>query len=300
LSSSSRGLADPEEPAALKLIVSYDGSGFAGSQIQPGQRSVQEELERALSRLFKQESRITLAGRTDQGVHAAGQVASLPDYRPDLDNETIGRALNAGLPEDLAVVSVERVKPSFHARFDAKWREYRYRLWIGSREPLARQQVWLAPGTLDADLISEAAGALVGEHDFGAFAGGGQGVPWSPRQETPRGTVRRVFCSELVAIDPWWRESDSQGQLLEYRIAADGFLPRMVRNIAGALVEIGRGVQPPSWIEELLAVRDRRYAAGTAPPQGLILWRVGYGAERPPERIDVKNCGCGPGTEEQK
>ena len=292
-------MADPEEPATLKLVVSYDGSGFAGSQIQPGQRTVQEELEQALSRLFKRETRITLAGRTDQGVHAAGQVATLLDCRPDLENETIGRALNASLPDDVAVVSVERVETSFHARFDAKWREYRYRLWIGHREPLARQQVWLAPGGLNADLIDEAASALVGEHDFGAFAGGGQGVPWSVRHERPRGTVRRVFCSELVSIDPWWREADGQGQLLEYRIAADGFLPRMVRNIAGALVEIGRGVQPPSWIEELLALRDRRYAAGTVPPQGLILWRVGYGTERPPERAELEQCGRGPGTEEQ-
>jgi tRNA pseudouridine38-40 synthase len=285
---------------SLKLVVSYDGSGFAGSQIQPGQRTVQEELERVLSRLFQQETRVTLAGRTDQGVHAAGQVASLPDCRPDLYNETIVRALNASLPEDVAIVSVERVEPSFHARFDAKWREYRYRLWVGNREPLARQQVWLAPGTLDADLITEAANALIGEHDFGAFAGGGQGVPWSARKEAPRGTVRRVFCSELVSIDPWWRESDGQGQLLEYRIVADGFLPRMVRNISGALVEIGRGVQPPSWIEELLALRDRRYAPGTAPPQGLTLWRIGYETERPPERTAGDERGRGPGTKEQR
>jgi tRNA pseudouridine38-40 synthase len=287
-SASNDRVEDPAEPASLKLIVSYDGTVFAGSQNQPGQRTVQEELERALSRLFNQETRVTLAGRTDQGVHAAGQVASLPDVRPDLENETIARALSALLPEDVAVVSVERVEAGFHARFDAKWREYRYRLWIGNREPLARQQVWMEPGRLDAGRMDAAAAVLVGEHDFGAFAGGGQGVPWSARQEAPRGTIRRIFCSELVAIEPWWRETGSQGQLLEYRIVADGYLPRMVRTIVGALVEIGRGAQPPTWIDELLALRDRRCAAGTAPPHGLTLWRVGYGTERPPERAESR------------
>jgi tRNA pseudouridine38-40 synthase len=289
---------DPGESASLKLIVSYDGSGFAGSQIQPGQRTVQGELERALSRLFKQETRVTLAGRTDQGVHAAGQVASLSDCRPDLENETIVRALNAALPEDVAIVSVERVEAGFHARFDAKWREYRYWLWIGHREPLVRGQAWLASGRFNAALMDEAARALVGEHDFGAFAGSGQGVPWSVRQQAPRGTIRRVFCSELVSIESWWTETEDRGQLLEYRIAADGFLPRMVRNIVGTLAEIGRGVQPPTWIDELLASRDRRCAAGTAPPQGLILWRIGYGTERPPERTNLKERGRRPGTEE--
>jgi tRNA pseudouridine38-40 synthase len=298
-SSSNDDVTDPGKPASLKLIVSYDGSGFAGSQIQPGQRTVQEELERALSRLFNQKTRITLAGRTDQGVHAAAQVASLPHCRPDLDAETIVRALNAQLAKDVAVVSVERIEAGFHARFDAKWREYRYRLWVGQREPLARQHVWMASGRLDAGLMNEAARALVGEHDFGAFAGSGQGVPWSERQEAPRGTIRRVYSSELFTIDPWWRVTAGQGQLLEYRIVADGYLPRMVRTIVGALAEVGRGTQPPAWIDELLAVRDRRCAAGTAPPQGLTLWRIGYGTERPPERADLKERGRRPGTEEQ-
>jgi tRNA pseudouridine38-40 synthase len=271
------------ESSTLKLVVSYDGTNFIGSQIQPGQRTVQEELERALSRLLQQETRITLAGRTDRGVHAAGQVASLSDKLPDLENETIGRALNAQLPADVAIVSVERGGPGFHARFDAKWREYRYRLWIGGRQPLARHQVWMANGIIDADLMRESASLLVGEHNFGAFAGGGQGVPWSERQEAPRGTIRRVYLSELVEIDPWWAEPAHQGQLWEYRIVADGYLPRMVRSIVGALVEVGRGKRSDSWLSELLAVRDRRCAAGTAPPEGLNLWRVGYENDRPPE-----------------
>jgi len=268
----------------LKLVVSYDGADFAGSQVQPGQRTVQEELERALSRILQKETRVTLAGRTDQGVHAAGQVASLPDLRPDLANGTIERALNAILPEDVAIVSVERADAGFHARFDAKWREYRYRLWIGNREPLARRQVWMTPGTLDASRMKVAADALVGEHDFAAFAGGGQGVPWSAKQEAPRGTIRRVYVGELLKIERWWAEPVRQGQLVEFRIVADGYLPKMVRNIVGALVEVGRGSRPPAWIEELLAVRDRRCAAGTAPPEGLSLWRVGYRSERPPVR----------------
>lgn len=265
----------------LKLVVSYDGTDFSGSQIQPGQRTVQGELERALSRLLPEETRITLAGRTDRGVHAAGQVVSLPDTRPDLEHETIARALNALLPADVAIVSVERAKARFHARYDAKWREYRYRLWVGNREPLVRRQVWMTAGQLDAERMISPAAALVGEHDFGAFAGSGQGVPWSARQEAPRGTNRRVFHTEFVRMDPWWAQAGRQGQLWEFRIVADGYLPKMVRNIVGSLVEIGRGNRPQTWIEELLAARDRRCAAGVVPPEGLHFWRIGYGTERP-------------------
>jgi len=280
--SSNDAICGPVKPATLKLVVSYDGANFNGSQIQPGQRTVQEELERALSRLLNQEARITLAGRTDRGVHAAGQVASLPDGRPDLGSETIERALNSLLSADVAIVSAERVEVGFHARYDAKWREYRYRLWMGSRQPLVRHQVWMANGFLDAGLMRESASLLVGEHDFGAFAGGGQGVPWSERQKAPRGTIRRVYFSEFLRIDPWWAEPAHHGQLWEYRIVADGYLPRMVRTIVGALIEIGSGNRPGSWISELFTVRDRRCAAGTAPPEGLNLWRIGYGTEPPP------------------
>jgi tRNA pseudouridine38-40 synthase len=265
--------------ATLVLVVSYDGSRFAGSQVQPNARTVQGELDRALQRLAGGPVRLVFAGRTDGGVHAAGQVVSLPDPRPDLDAATLAKALNAGLSDDLAVVGVERRPSGFHARYDAHWREYRYRIWAGTPQPLARSFCWQRRGWLDPAAMDDAARRLVGTRDLAALAGGGEGVPWSARQERPRGTVRRIYLCSCRCLTPWWGEPD--GTLVEVRVAADGFLPRMVRNIAALLIEVGEGARAPGWIDEVVASRDRRHGGGTAPPHGLILWRVGYGDEEP-------------------
>lgn len=272
----------PAGPGTLKLTIAYDGAGFAGAQAQPGQRTVQEELERALTRLYGRHERATLAGRTDSGVHAAGQVVSVADRRADLDVATLTRALNAILPEDLAIRGIERIDEPFHARFDARWREYRYRIWTGLPAPLARTTAWQIARQLEFEAMVEASRALIGEHDFAAFAGGGEGVPWSERQQTPRGTVRRVYDAGMQTMDPWWWPKVGQGELIDVRIVADAFLPRMVRNVVGALVEIGCGRASPDWVATLLTARDRRLAGMTAPAHGLILWRVGYGDEAPP------------------
>ncbi|MGH2559057.1 MAG: tRNA pseudouridine(38-40) synthase TruA [Thermomicrobiales bacterium] len=266
----------------LKLTVAYDGANFAGSQVQPGQRTVQEVLEGALARLFGRQERATFAGRTDRGVHAAGQVVSVVDRQPNLAPEALVRALNAILPDDVAVCRIERFEDAFHARFDARWREYRYRMWIGPRSPIARGIVWRITGRVDATAMRQACGTLIGERDFAAFASGGEGVPWSERQQAPRGTVRQVFSVGIYRLDPWWNANAEPGSLLELRIVADAFLPRMVRNIVGTLVEIGRGAHGPEWVETLLAANDRRQAGMTAPPHGLILWQVGYGDVSPP------------------
>jgi tRNA pseudouridine38-40 synthase len=266
-------------PATLVLVVSYDGAGFAGSQEQPGARTVQAELEAALARLAGAPVRTVFAGRTDRGVHAAGQVASLPDPRPDLDRPTLLQALNAALPDDLAVVGGERRPSGFHARYDARWREYRYRVWAGPPQPLARSLCWQRRGELGVEAMDAAARRLIGERDWAALAGGGEGVPWSPRQHRPRGTVRRILRCSCRRLTPWWGEA--AGALVEVRVAADGFLPRMVRTIAALLVEIGEGRRPPEWLDEVVAGRDRRHGGGTAPPHGLILWRVGYGDDEP-------------------
>jgi tRNA pseudouridine38-40 synthase len=265
----------------LKLTLAYDGAAFVGSQRQSGQRTVQEEVERAFARLYRRPVPAIFAGRTDHGVHAAGQVVSVADERADLGVETMVRALNANLPDDVAVVDLERVTGPFHARFDAGWREYRYRLWTGRPAPLARDQVWRMDCSLNGGAMRRAISSLVGEHDFAAFASGGEGVPWSERQRAPRGTRRRVFAAELHEIDPWWGASRDRGVCLEFRIVADAYLPRMVRNIVGVLVEIGRGVRSPEWVVDLFEARDRRQAGKAAPPHGLILWRVGYGGEPP-------------------
>jgi tRNA pseudouridine38-40 synthase len=269
------------ERQQLMLTLAYDGRRFSGSQRQGSRRTVQAELERAIGALWEAEAGTVFAGRTDQGVHATGQVASTADLRPDLDGRTVRKALNVRLPADCAVTRVERRSAGFHARYDATWREYRYRVWTGPRQPLIEGLVAQRERPLDVDAMRAAAGLLVGTHDFAAFAGGGEGVPWSERQREPRGTVRTMFRSGVRTLSPWWGEA-AGGTLIEIGVAADGFLPRMVRTIAGVLFEIGRGERPVEWMRELLVGRDRRLAGQTAPADGLILWRVGYPGDAMP------------------
>lgn len=257
------------------LTIAYDGRLFFGSQRQGSRRTVQAELERAFGELWEAETKTVFAGRTDQGVHATGQVVSAPDLRPDLDGQTVRKALNVRLPADLSVKRVERRNAGFHARYDAIWREYRYRLWTGTRQPLIEGSVAQRERRVDRDAMSDAARQLVGRHDLAAFAGGGEGVPWSERRRAPRGTLRTLLCCSVSRLDPWWGR-ETEGELIEIRVAADGFLPRMVRNIAGALIDVGRGERPAGWITDLIVGGDRRLAGKTAPADGLILWRVGY------------------------
>jgi tRNA pseudouridine38-40 synthase len=261
----------------LTLVVSYDGAGFVGSQRQANGRTVQQELETALARIAGTAVSTVFAGRTDAGVHAAGQVVGLRDPRPDLDEATLVRAINAALPDDLAVLRAKRRPAGFHARYDAIWREYRYRIWSGMPQPLARSLCWQRRGALNVERMDLAAARFVGERDFAAVAGGGDGVPWSARQDLARGTTRRVIGCSCRSLAPWW--GPAVGDLIELRVAADGFLPRMVRNIAALLVEIGEGRRETASIDEVLAGRDRRLGGGTAPPHGLILWRIGYPGE---------------------
>lgn len=272
---------EPHEPEGrtLVLTLSYDGAGFAGSQVQPGRRTVQGELEAVIERLAGSPVRTALAGRTDAGAHAAGQVVSLPDVRPEMGDTAIMRAINAGLPDDVAVVAARRAPNPFHARFDARWREYRYRIWFGTPQPIARGLTWQRRNRLDWAAMDEAAGGLVGRRDLAALAGGGEGVPWSDRATMPRGTVRTILRCSCRPLEPWW--GAAAGGLVEIRIVADGFLPRLVRNTAALLVSVGEGRMDAGELDRVIASRDRRQAGGTAPPRGLILWRVGYGADEP-------------------
>jgi tRNA pseudouridine38-40 synthase len=172
---------------------------------------------------------------------------------------------------------VARCPRSFHPRFDARWREYRYWLAPGLISPFISRYAWTPRGDVDASAVRAGASILVGTHDLASFTSGGEGVPWSPRATRPRGTTRTVFacdCQEL-ATNFAWHEGRST-KLLEVRVVADAFLPRMVRNMVGALVEVGQGRQEPGWIAQLLAARDRRHGSVVAPPQGLTLWRVGF------------------------
>lgn len=265
--------------SVLALTLAYHGGNLAGSQTQPGQRTVQGEVEASLSQLFHRPAGLALAGRTDRGVHAAGQVGTCTDHRPDLAVSVVAKAVNARLADDIAVVAAERRPGGFHARFDARWREYRYRLFTGPPDPLMRDRAWHRRETLDETRMVEGAILMMGERDFSAVAGSGQGVPWSARHQDKRGTVRRLIRCDCRTAPS---ESDaSRGMVMEIRAVADGFLPHMVRNIVGALVDVGRGRRDPEWIAELLESRDRRAGSTTAPAHGLTLWRVGYGDDEP-------------------
>lgn len=265
---------------SFRLTLSYDGTDFSGSQVQPNQRTVQGELQSVLGAIAAAPVQTTFAGRTDRGVHAIGQVAAatLPSWRAaELD---LRSALNASLPNDMAASDVVFCEEWFNPRFDATWREYRY--WIAPTviNPFLERYAWTLRSAVNFDAIQAGASRLTGTHDFASFAGGGEGVPWSRRAAQPRGTRRTILVCEgrQISFSPcFWAPQCATG--LEIRVVADGFLPRMVRNIVGALVEIGQGKQDPNWINELLEARDRRLGSIMAPAQGLVLWRVGFGED---------------------
>jgi tRNA pseudouridine38-40 synthase len=262
---------------SFRLTLAYDGTDFSGSQVQPDQRTVQGELEAGLGKLSSGSVRALFAGRTDSGVHAIGQIAMVRSLEWTASEEGLQRALNAYLPDDLVATNVVRCSESFHPRFDALWREYRYWIAPGLDSPFLGRYAWTTRADVDPSAVSAGATRLVGTHDFASFASGGEGVPWSPRAARPRGTTRTVFvsdCRELATNFPWHEGQPTK--VLEVRVVADAFLPRMVRNIVGALVEVGQGRRDPGWISELLAARDRRLGSVVAPPQGLTLWRVGF------------------------
>lgn len=276
----------------LKLTIGYDGTGFWGSQRQARERSVQQVLEETLAQLAGRDVRSEFSGRTDRGVHAVGQVVCCEDIRPEMAEQDIRKALNRLLPNDVAVSQVGRVGEEFHPRYDAAWREYRYRFWVGGKQPLMDRYCWVRRTALDVERMNQAAGFLVGTHDLAAFTGGGEGVPWSDRAKARRGTIRTISQCSVRDVEPWWGIMPHTGTGLELRIVADGFLPQLVRTVAGALVSVGQGDRDPNWIQELLAAADRRVGPALAPANGLILWRVGYGNEVPdPDPDDTQAVG---------
>jgi tRNA pseudouridine38-40 synthase len=243
----------------FKLTLAYDGTGLVGWQRQAKGTSVQGLLEDVLGELDAREVTVAGAGRTDAGVHAHGQVASVSLQRP-IDARTLVRALNARLPDAVRVLDATAVSGDFHARFDAVSKTYHYRIWNADvLSPFERAYVWHVPARLDFDAMAAAASVFVGQHDFAAFQGSGT---------SPSSARRTVFVSRV--------QTDAT-PLVTYEIAGDGFLRHMVRNIAGTLVEIGRGRRPAAWAGEVLASRTRAEAGRTAPAKGLVLMSVSYG-----------------------
>jgi tRNA pseudouridine38-40 synthase len=241
----------------LKLTLAYDGTRLVGWQRQADGDSVQGLLEDALARFEGASVTVHGAGRTDAGVHALGQVASV-QVTCAHDLATLTRALNAQLPEDVRVLAIDEMPADFHARFNARSKTYRYEIRHGTiADPFERAYVWHMPERLAAEAMVAAADVLIGTHDFAAFQSIG----------TPtRNSVRTVTQSTVI---------DANGRMT-YEISGDGFLRHMVRAIVGTLVEIGRGFREPALMASLLRGSARGDAGPTAPPQGLFLVRVDY------------------------
>lgn len=243
----------------LKLVLEYDGTDFAGWQVQPDQRTVQGVLEEAFSDLAGAGVAVTGAGRTDAGVHALGQVASV-ETDLGLSQAAVAAALNARLPDDVYVKSVTDVPDSFHARFDATSRAYTYL--IGrSESPLWRRHRWCVRSKLDLGAMRAAGEMLLGENDFSSFCLSGS----APEHHRCR----------VDAISLEW--TPEHGGMSIFRIEANRFLRGMVRSIVGTLVDVGRGSAAPETFAAVLAAEDRGRAGRTAPAHGLYLTEVKYG-----------------------
>lgn len=255
----------------VKLVLAYDGHAYRGSQIQPNVPTIQEELERALRTIRAYSGRTTFAGRTDAGVHAAGQVVSC-DVSWDRELERLSHGLNSVLPHDIRVLECDQVAPDFNARFDAHSREYRYR--VSEQRvlhPLQARYVWASATPIDQQVAARVAGMFEGTHRFGSFASAG----FSRRMEQPDLARTIQTCIWAIISDPLF-PGPTDRPVHELRIRGDGFLPQMVRNITSAIVEVASGKKPPEWIEFLLVSGDRRLLGPPAPPHGLVLWNVEY------------------------
>ncbi len=246
----------------IKLVISYNGWAYHGWQRQAeGIDTVQLRIEQAATRILAHPVTVFGAGRTDAGVHAAGQVANLYTTNFSVPIKNLRRAMNSKLPSDIAVLSAQIVPETFHASRSATGKTYRYRIYLGPDKPvMLDKQVYRYPRQLDIEQMQAAALKLVGTHDFRGFA---------TSAETRENTVRTIFGCDVSAI----------GAEVTVNVRGDGFLYNMVRNIVGTLIEIGRGHWQPDRIDKILASCDRSDAGPTAIPDGLYLMCVYYDAE---------------------
>jgi tRNA pseudouridine38-40 synthase len=244
----------------FKLIIAYDGTAYAGWQRQARVDTVQARLEAALTEIEGRNVTVHGAGRTDAGVHAWGQVASF-ELAHGIDICALGCALNAKLPDDVRVGKVETMPMSFHARFGARRKSYRYRInHTQVANPMERRFAWHVSDALDLEAMRQAGAILMGQHDFAAFQ-------TAASDATVRTTVRTVFDLRI----------DSEAEaIVAIDVVGDGFLRYMVRTIVGTLVEVGLGRRSVGEMGDILTSRARNRAGPTAPPHGLFLVSVDY------------------------
>ena len=245
-----------------RATVEYDGTEFQGFQIQAQGRTVQGELEKAIERITQEQVRVLGAGRTDAGVHANGQVIAF-DVSWQRTEQELHRALNAVLPKDIAIGQLTTTYSTFHPRFEAEWRRYRYTILNQPiRSPLWARSAHHVAQSLDVAAMADASQALVGSRDFAAFGKPTQG----------QSTVRHIVQSEWFVEHP----RDIEGRLLIFEITANAFLNRMVRNIVGTLLRVGRGEFSAGEVAAILVAKDRAASGPPAPACGLCLVKVEY------------------------
>ena len=242
----------------IRIDLEYMGANYAGWQVQPGQSTTQQKVEEALLKLVNHNARVTASGRTDAGVHALIQPCHA-DVVTRMKDEEIEKGLNALLPHDIAALKVITVESGWHARSSAKQKTYRYTILNSRRKSVFDHgRVWRIADRLDIEVMNDAAQNLVGEHDFSSFQGAGCASVDKP--------VRRLLALKVTR----------DGKKVFITVTGSGFLKQMVRNIAGSLVEIGRGKEKPEWIIEVLQAKKRTSAGPCAPPEGLCLVDVRY------------------------
>ena len=239
----------------IKLVLEYDGTDFCGWQIQPGLRTVQDELQGSLKKIFQHKINVLGAGRTDSGVHAKAQVANFKIDTP-MPSNIIFAALNGTLPKDVRIISAEEVDMDFNPRYDAIKRHYCY--YITRRErAIYRNYMWCVKNDLDVKKMQQASNYLAGKKDFKSFCQAGA-------------DLKHHFCTvEKIS----WEQKDD---VLTLNIIANRFIHSMVRIIVGTIIDVGRGYTPVEAIPEILASRDRRKAGQTAPAKGLFLEKIYY------------------------
>lgn len=273
-----------DTPQNWKLIVSYDGTDCKGWQVQPGQITIQGELQQALGRVTGESPLPQGSGRTDAGVHALAQVASFP-LAAAIPEENLLRALNRALPESIRVLSAQHVAPEFHARHSTIAKTYEYRIFAERVpgqprricSPFLSRYAYSYPWPLSLEALQEAAQQFLGTHDFLSFAATDpdQASRVAPIIEDEDGepqknAIRTIFGSA------WHEQPTPDGLLLIYRVRGSGFLHHMVRNIVGTMLDTGRGYTPASAIPAMIAARARSAAGPTAPARGLFMHSVEY------------------------